>query len=344
MKMADSGCIYGPTGSYKTTAIAHLANYIAETTGKKTLLFSSDGGGWKSAQEEVDAGMISPYRCDSATIPLPIIRRISYGYWPENPDETDVSRVNFRPIDWTEYGGIAVEGLTSISTMLMRHLADKAIKTGEEATSKFSMGIRVNGEVVNETFAGNSKGHYGFVQSQLYGMVMNFISLPVKYVLFTAHESKTEDDDRSTIYGPAIAGKKATALVGSWVGDLIHAQDFAVPRMVKATNPAKPCRANRHGDRGHGMPVLLQEASGPGHRDHVPSQAARDPLVRSRRWKSCIREGSSFPNATSGFDDYLRNVDRVGQEAGQKSQRCRPGARSKTQKLGRSKPAAAAKV
>jgi hypothetical protein len=336
MKMADSGCIYGPTGSYKTTAIAHLAQYIAETTGKKTLLFSSDGGGWKSAQEEVDAGMIVPYRCDSATIPLPIIRRISYGYWPENPDETDVSRVNFRPIDWAEYGGIAVEGLTSISTMLMRHLADKAIKTGEEATSKFSIGIRVNGEIVNETFAGNSKGHYGFVQSQLYGMVMNFISLPVKYVLFTAHESKTEDDDRSTIYGPAIAGKKATALVGSWVGDLIHAQDFAVPRMVKAPNPAKPaelidteivdtvCRYyfKKHPDPGTGIMFPAKPRV---------THSAVEALEK-------LYPGGFFiPNATAGFDDYLRNVDRVGQEAGQKSQALQAWREKQDQKLGRGK-------
>ena len=69
---------------------------------------------------------------------------------------------------------------------------------------------------------------------------MNFNSLPCEYVLYTALESKTEDDDRSTIYGPAISGKKATAQCGAWVGDLIHAQDFPLVRTVDAPDPTKP--------------------------------------------------------------------------------------------------------
>jgi len=67
-----------------------------------------------------------------------------------------------------------VEGLSSISKPLMRHLADQQIKTGEEATSPFSQACRVEGQVVTETFAGNSKAHYGFVQNQLYSLVTNF--------------------------------------------------------------------------------------------------------------------------------------------------------------------------
>jgi hypothetical protein len=83
--MADSGVIYGPTGSFKTTAGAHLAHYIAELTGKATCLFSSDGGGWKACEEEIAAGMIRPYRCDSATIPLPIVRKGLAGILAREP-------------------------------------------------------------------------------------------------------------------------------------------------------------------------------------------------------------------------------------------------------------------
>lgn len=237
--MARSGVIYGSTGTYKTTAIAHLARYIADTTGKRTLLFSADGGGWEPCAEEVAAGMILPYRCDTSTIPLPIVRKISQGYWPVNPEEPDISRVNFVPVNWDDVGAVAVEGFTSLGDMLMRHVADKNIKTGEEGTSKFLQPIRVNGEITQEVFAGNSKGHYNFVQRQLHGMTLNFTSLPAKYVLFTGHEKRAEDDDRSTIYGVSVPGKAITPLIPTWVGDCIHAQDYAVPRKVKVPPPGR---------------------------------------------------------------------------------------------------------
>ena len=237
--MAKSGVIYGDTNTFKTTAIAHLSRYIAKTTGKCTLLFSADGGGWTPCDEEVAAGMIRPFRVDTATIPLPMLRKVSQGYWPENPEEPDVSMMNFVRVNWDEVGAIAIEGFTSIGTMLMRHAADRNLKTGEEGTTPFSQPIRVDGQIKNETFAGNSRGHYNFVQNQLYGLTMNFISWPVRYVLFTGHEQKTRDDGGSTIYGIAAPGKAITPLIPTWVGDCIHAQDYSVPRKVKVPPPGK---------------------------------------------------------------------------------------------------------
>jgi hypothetical protein len=235
--MARSGLIYGDTGTFKTTAIAHLARYIAAKTGKSTLLFSADGGGWGPCQEEIDAGMIRPYRCDTAVIPLPILRKVSQGYWPENVSETNIEQVNFIPVRWDEVGAIAVEGVTSIGTMLMRHVADKNLKTGEEATSPFRMPIRVNGTIVEETFAGNSRGHYGFVQNQLYGLIMNFGSLPIEYFLLTGHDKKAEDGDRQTVGGVAAPGKAISALIPTWIGDCLHAQDYQVEKRVSAPKP-----------------------------------------------------------------------------------------------------------
>jgi hypothetical protein len=213
--MARSGCIYGPTGSFKTTAAKHFAHYIAEKTGKATLLISTDGGGWSPCDPEIAATMITPYRCDTATIPLPILRKLSQGYFPENPTESDVTRLNLRQVNWEQYGGIVVEGLTSLSTMLMRYLADRGIRVGEDIVSPFKQKVLVEGVIVEEQFGANPRAHYNFVQNNLYGLVTNFNSLPCEYVLFTALESKTEDDDRSTIYGPSIAGKKATAMIPS---------------------------------------------------------------------------------------------------------------------------------
>lgn len=315
--MARSGVIYGDTGTFKTTAIAHMARYIAEKTGKATLLFSADGGGWGPCQEEVEAGMIRPFRVDTATIPLPMLRKVSQGYWPENPDETDVSRVNFIPIDWSQVGAVAVEGFTSIGTMLMRHAADKNLKTGEEGTTPFSMPIMVNGQLRSETFAGNSRGHYNFVQNQLYGLTMNFISWPVEYVLFTGHEKKTEDGDRTTVYGVAVPGKAITPLIPTWVGDCIHAQDYQFEKVVSV-------------DKLGGKPGEREDIKTVDTLCRYYFKKHPDPLTgimypaKPRVTHGAVRAldqafpgGFFIPSPEEGFDKYLRKLDELAAESGQ---------------------------
>ena len=330
--MADSGVIYGETDTFKTTAIAHLARYIAEKTGKGTLLFSADGGGWKPVQEEIDAGMIRPYRCDTATIPLPILRKVSQGFWPRNPEEPNISLVDFIPIDWSDVGAVAVEGFTSIGTMLMRHVADKNLKTGEEGTTPFSMPIRVEGQIRNEVFAGNSRGHYNFVQNQLYGLTMNFISWPVSYVLFTGHEKKTEEGDRTVVMGVAVPGKAITPLIPTWVGDCIHAQDYQTERITQLPKPGgKPGetiedktfeRHCRYYFRKHPDPVTgLSFPAKP----RVSHSAVRE-------LDKMFPGGFFEPTPEHGFDLYLKALDTL---AASKSDSLKGWRERADQKLGR---------
>jgi hypothetical protein len=337
--MARSGVIYGPTNSFKTTACAHFARWIAETTGKATLMFSSDGGGWDPCQEEVDAGMILPYHCDANEIPLPIVRRVSQGYWPENPREADITRVNFKRVNWDKVGGIAVEGLTSLGTMLMRHCADKNLKTGEEGASKFQQRILVEGEVVSETFTQSSRGHYGFVQNQLYSLVTNFQSLPVSYVLFTAHEKKYAEDGELQC-GISVPGKAITPLVPTWVGDCIHAQDFKVAEKVRVDDPAKPgekreeevlnvvCRYYfvKHVDPATGA---IFEAK------------PRVTHSKALELRKVFPGGFFVPTPEHGFDTYLRAVDKLAADAAQ-ADSLKDWRRKADEKLGRVARAVAA--
>jgi hypothetical protein len=313
--MARSGCIYGGTSTFKTTAVAHLSRYIAEKVGKSTLLFSADGGGWAPCAEEVEAGMIEPYRCDTATIPIPILRKISQGYWPENPDEVDISKVNFVPINWSKVGAIAVEGFTSIGAMLMRHAADKALNTGEEAPSKFSQPIVVDGRVQQVMFAGNSRSHYNFCQNQLYGMTMNLTSLPVEYILFTGLEKKTEEDG-STINGVAVPGRAITNLIPTWVGDLIHAQDFSVPRTTKVPPPGNTvgqCKPEEMIDQ-----VVIDMHCRYYFKKHPDPVTGilfpAKPRISHGAVKELDKEfpGGYFePSPEKGFDEYLKVIDRL---------------------------------
>lgn len=307
--MARTGVIYSQSGTYKSTACKHFARYIYEKTGLPTLLFSMDGGGWEPMEPEIRTGIISAYR-GNTQVPLPILRRISQGYWPEDTGETAIERTNLRLVDWTKYGGMIVEGLTSISQAIMRHLADKNIKTGEEATTPFQNRVLVNGAVEIETFAGNSRGHYSFVQNQLYSLVTNFSSLPCHYVLFTALESRTEDDDRSTVYGPQVAGKKATNLVPSWVGDCLHSEGYPVEREVMVPDPTDPKKQTpqkivdtvvrtyfvKHPDPATG---ILFPAK--------PRVAPEKVAELMKRWPG----GYFEPTPQHGFDLYLKAIDEL---------------------------------
>ncbi len=312
--MARTGIVYGNSGVFKTTAVKHFARYIYERTGKKTLGVSMDGGGWAPMNPEIQAGVIVPYRC-SAVLPLPILRKISQGYFPENPDEHDLSKLNLRRIDWSQFGGVFVEGLTSISQAVMRYLADSNVKTGEEATSPFSLRVLVDGQAVTETFAGNSRGHYGFVQNFLYSIVSNFSALPCEYVLFTALESRTEEDDRSTIYGPQVAGKKATNLVPSWVGDCLHSEGYPVERVIEVADPKDSTKKIsqtlvetlvrtyfvKHPDPSTGIMFPAKPRVTP---EKVASLMARWP-------------GGYFePTPQHGLDTYLHEIDRLDSSQG----------------------------
>lgn len=305
--MARSGVIYGNSGTFKSTAVAHFARWIYEQTGKLTLLFSSDGGGWEPCQEEVNAGIIRPYKCESIRIPLSQIRKVSQGYWPENND-ADISNVNFIPINWDEVGGMAIEGISSIGRMLMRFAADNNIKMGEEATSKFQQPIRVDGKVISETFGQNSKGHYGGVQNQIVSLINNFTSLPAYYVLFTAHEKKIDEPGMPKSFGIDVPGKAIDGAIPPMVGDLIHAQDYKSIERVKGKDGKEEevirirCRYYfvKHPDPDTG---IIFDAK---------------PRVTHSAVTQLEREfpgGYFVPTPDGGLDNYLRVVERLAQDA-----------------------------
>lgn len=307
--MARSGIIFGDSGTGKSTAAKHFSHYIYERTHKLTLLLSLDGGGWGPMQPEIDAGLINAYRCN-IEVPLPTLRKISQGFWPVDPAMTRAAETNLVRVDWGKYGGVIVEGVTSISQALMRHLADKGIKTGEEATNPFQQQVIVDGRAVAEQFAGNSRAHYGFVQNQLYSLMMNFNALSCEYVLYTGLESRAEEDDRTLIYGPQIAGKKATALVPSWVGDCIHAQGVPVRKTVQIPDAADPKKMVDSEIVETAIRMYFVKHPDPVTGIMYPAKPRVSPEAipaLMRRWPG----GYFEPGLAEGFDAYLKTVDEL---------------------------------
>lgn len=346
--MAKSLLIYGNTGSRKTTQVKYFSHYIAEVTGKSTLLLSLSDGGWSPmCDPEVSAGMILPYKLELSVTPVLLLRKISQGFWPAFPDrinealidmsagkKVDMREASLIPIDWSRVGGIAIEGWTSISEALMQFLPDKNISVGGEnrnqifkngASSSFNQVAVVNGEMITESFGSNIMQDYGFAQRTLASLVSNWNSLPAYSVLHTALETRgTEDGEKSgrPTFGPDISGKKATPTCGSWVGDMIHAQSYAVPTVVKVPDPAAAGVAGAA--VGMMEQTIIREAVRFFYRKHPdPDTGIMFPAKPRCAPEKILELEKGFPGGyfepgfgeTWGVDRYLREMDRLAADA-----------------------------
>ncbi len=217
--------LYGPTGSRKTSQIASFAKYIYETTGKKTRLITMDGGGYGTAQDYVNAGIIDVWRLVEEDKPLPMLTVASQGRWPK--DLKNGKRLSTQLAkDNSDVGGYAIEGWFSIANAAMRYLVSKGQKINEDVVSKFIERSDFGEDV---SFGAPSRGHYGFVQNFILDIIRNFSGLGVSRILYTSLEGKGEDKiSKSLTYGPATAGGAITAAIPQYVGDCIHLEDYQV--------------------------------------------------------------------------------------------------------------------
>lgn len=225
--MARTCLIYGVSTSRKTSQVKAFSQYIYERTGKPTWYMTGDGGSWEPAAPEIAAGLIKVLRISSNVVPLPVIRKISQGYWYDGGEVVDPNTLpNMVPIDWAQCGALFIEGLTAIGQMIKNFLAERGIVLGEEMVGKFGQNISIDGNAMVEQFGNNSRAHYNFVQNQLYAVTMNFASLPCDTVVVTALEKKGEDgdDNRATIIGPDVPGKAVTGTVPAWFWNAINHQ------------------------------------------------------------------------------------------------------------------------
>jgi hypothetical protein len=147
-------------------------------------------------------------------------------------------------------------------------------------------------------------------------MMTNFNSLPCEYVLFTGLESRAEEDDRTLIYGPQIAGKKATALIPSWVGDCIHAQITPITQTIEVPDPADPKKKVSSEIVTTVVRMYFTSHPDPVTKINYPAK----PRVTPEAIPALMKEypGGYFePGLEHGFDTYLHLVDKLNQ--GQKN-------------------------
>ena len=204
-KCVDSILMFGDSGDGKTAQIGQLAEMVYTQTGKKTRVYSGDGGGWRTIQPYVSAGIVEPVDMTQIDRPWEWLQAIVQGKihdgtkWIVDPHLDDI-------------GALAYEGLTGFADMLMADLSDKSAK-GINVGGGGAFNFRDGDTVVGS----NNQAHYGQVQSRLYHAVSQSQRMPVLYVVWTAMARRGQDaDNLATILGPQVCGKALTSEVPRW--------------------------------------------------------------------------------------------------------------------------------
>lgn len=252
----DSALIYGDTGCGKTVQLGELAKWEFARTGRVTRLISADSG-WDPIEDLVatpdkpfGTGTPSGPVCIEAwniqylLNPFPVLIKLSEGSWPKvDPAAKKLVMQAARLQDGRLLAGdgqhpvgmVAVEGLSTISAMLMQDHIRNLRKIAEDIVGDFTGSVEVQGQDASgkvtqgtETlkFGKSGRAHYGHIQDfVLLDLVPRFATLPVARVVWTAHEAKGTDDItgvKDSVLGPATIGKAAVARTAMKFGDTFH--------------------------------------------------------------------------------------------------------------------------
>lgn len=237
--MAKSIAWYGESGSFKSTQLIFIAKYIYKKTGKKTRVVLTDSSAGDMLKPCEQAGIMDVWRISALENPLTVMRLLAQGRWPVakvKDGKTILEMVAPTQETWKEIGAICLDSMTTFCDLAMADLLGKGQKIAEDVVSQFSESVMgENGIQQTIRFGAAARAHYNFIQNQVYNIINSASSLPIELFGMTLLEAKAEEQDRSTIYGPAIIGKAATPKFPAWVGALLHFDSTMVPVVTMKT-------------------------------------------------------------------------------------------------------------
>jgi hypothetical protein len=229
---AELAMIYGESRTRKTTQLAEIAEWLWDEWGLTTrLVTAEEGAGIDPIKPLIDAGVIEYIPLNETVAdPISLIRALSKGAWyplvstPKGQRLTPKERNGLMD---GKVGAYFFEGATTISDRILRHLGQSQRKLQEQVAAAFTVESMIEGEEP-EKFGSPGQSHYGFVQTLVMGLFPTTAMLPVRMVVWTAHEGKGDDPNAkgTPVFGPGLAGKAATSKVPALVGDLFHCQTF----------------------------------------------------------------------------------------------------------------------
>lgn len=190
-------CLFGDSGSGKTTQGGEYAKYVRKTRGKNTTLYTSDRGGFDSISPLVRLGVVNPIELGPADDPW---------IWIDDA-------VNGVGCD--ENTGLAIfDSGTSQAEALLSACSHADFQIGQQKTQRFA--VSRGAKTLNVSI--NNEAHYGVVQGFLLDAIWKSTWLTRKGidVLWTFSVHRGEEQDRTPILGPKLAGKALTAAIPKW--------------------------------------------------------------------------------------------------------------------------------
>jgi hypothetical protein len=212
--------LYAESGRGKTTQSGEYAKYVRKTRGKNSVLFTSDLGGYDSISPLVRAGVTRPVELPPGEDPW---------IWIDNA----VSGNGLSDSD-----GLAIfDSGTSMSEALLTACAKSEFQIGQQRAQKFT----VSRGAKTLTVGSASEAHYGVVQGFMLDAIWKSTWLTRRGVdvIWTFSVHRGEEQDRTPILGPKLAGKALTAAIPKWFNYTFHLDTIPVegdkPRHVLYT-------------------------------------------------------------------------------------------------------------
>ncbi len=235
--------IYSDPGKGKTSFLASLANRVHRLTGKKTRLYTLDGGGIGHAEDYsdmdiavakgiVDVWYLRAPRYNEAGDRIPfyafeVLRQACQGWWPDaeghpQPPEPDA----FENVDLCIF-----EGLTSNGEEVLMRTSDMRAEGVQMGGPKSVIAQFVDGKTA---IAGPGQTDWMAVQNELYRQVVYTRELPCM-VWWSALEGKgyykeKQNEEGGTLegFGPKLVGNAKTLEAVRWFGHVLNLQTALV--------------------------------------------------------------------------------------------------------------------
>lgn len=189
--------LYGDSGSGKTTQSGELVKWVYKTRGKKAILNTSDRGGYESIKSLERLNILTANELGPDDDP-----------WIWIDDAVTGKSCS------DEIGLAIFDSGTSLSESLLSACSHADFQIGQQRTQKFA--VSKGGKTLNVAI--NNEAHYGVVQGFMLDAIWKSTWLTRRGVdvLWTFSVHRGEEQDRTPILGPKLAGKALTAAIPKW--------------------------------------------------------------------------------------------------------------------------------
>lgn len=219
--------LYGATGSSKTTQLRFIAELVWRLFKRQTRLVSADSG-WEPMGDlvqrvgKLDLPVAEPIDLRKFKRPGSVLMALAHGHWLTLEKEKLVFE---KAPKLDEIGCYMFEGLDSFAELYMTDLVQQGRYISNDIPAKFDEVVELeNNQSLKVTHAAPGRTHYLRTQKFILEEFVPIASgLQVPLVVFTAHESRGEDDVTSkAAVGPAVVGKALVKRTSEKFGHAIH--------------------------------------------------------------------------------------------------------------------------